>query len=104
VTAFDPDFRTKLRELIIWRRDVRRFREGALPTGTVDRLLALASLAPSVGLSQPWRFVIVTVSRGAAAVRAEFCRCNDAALSSYAGERAQLCARLKRSRGSNLVR
>ena len=22
VTAFDPDFRTKLRELIIWRRDV----------------------------------------------------------------------------------
>lgn len=59
MTAFDPDFRTKLRELIIWRRDVRRFREGALPTGTVDRLLALASLAPSVGLSQPWRFVIV---------------------------------------------
>jgi 5,6-dimethylbenzimidazole synthase len=38
VTAFDPDFRTKLRELIIWRRDVRRFRAGALPTGTVDRL------------------------------------------------------------------
>jgi 5,6-dimethylbenzimidazole synthase len=36
-----------------------------------------------------------TVSRGAAAVRAEFCRCNDAALSSYAGERAQLYARLK---------
>jgi 5,6-dimethylbenzimidazole synthase len=28
-------------------------------------------------------------------VRAEFCRCNDAALSSYAGERAQLYARLK---------
>jgi 5,6-dimethylbenzimidazole synthase len=50
VTAFDSDFRTKLRELIIWRRDVRRFRAGALPTGTVDRLLALASLAPSVGL------------------------------------------------------
>jgi len=35
------------------------------------------------------------MSRGAAAVRAEFCRCNDAALSSYAGERAQLYARLK---------
>ncbi len=34
------------------------------------------------------------MSRGAAAVRAEFCRCNDAALSSYAGERAQLYARL----------
>ena len=35
------------------------------------------------------------MSRGAAAVRAEFCRRNDAPLSSYAGERAQLYARLK---------
>ena len=58
MTAFDPDFRTKLCELIIWRRDVRRFRADALPTGTVDRIVALASLAPS-RLSQPWRFVIV---------------------------------------------
>jgi 5,6-dimethylbenzimidazole synthase len=94
VTAFDPDFRTKLRELIIWRRDARRFRADALPTGTVDRLLALASLAPS-RLSQPGALSSSTMSRGAAAVRAEFCRCNDAALSSYAGERAQLYARLK---------
>jgi 5,6-dimethylbenzimidazole synthase len=81
VTAFDADFRTKLRELIIWRRNVRRFRADALPTGTVDRLLELASLAPSVGLSQPGALSSSTMWRGAA-VRAEFCRCSDAALSS----------------------
>jgi 5,6-dimethylbenzimidazole synthase len=70
VTAFDPDFRTKLRELIIWRRDVRRFRADALPTGTVDRLLALASLAPSVGLSQPWRLGLRTITPRTSSYRA----------------------------------
>ena len=56
---FDDVFRAQLRELLIWRRDVRRFRTEALPPGTVERLIDMACLAPSVGLSQPWRFVIV---------------------------------------------
>jgi 5,6-dimethylbenzimidazole synthase len=56
---FDDAFRVQLRELLIWRRDVRRFRTEALPPGTIERLIDLACLAPSVGLSQPWRFVIV---------------------------------------------
>jgi 5,6-dimethylbenzimidazole synthase len=56
---FDDAFRTKLRDLLIWRRDVRRFRSEPLPPGTLERLIDLACLAPSVGLSQPWRFVIV---------------------------------------------
>jgi 5,6-dimethylbenzimidazole synthase len=56
---FDADFRTRLRDLMIWRRDVRRFRREPLPDGALGRLLQLACLAPSVGLSQPWRFVIV---------------------------------------------
>ena len=56
---FDDTFRARLRELLTWRRDVRRFRRDALPRGTLERLIELACLAPSVGLSQPWRFVIV---------------------------------------------
>ncbi|HEX9489468.1 MAG TPA: nitroreductase family protein, partial [Stellaceae bacterium] len=59
MTAFDPAFRDALRDLIVWRRDVRRFRRDALPPGAIEHLLQLASLAPSVGLSQPWRFVVV---------------------------------------------
>ena len=93
--AFTPAFRKRLRDLIAWRRDVRRFRREALPADTVERLLELASLAPSVGLSQPWRFVLVEDRARRAAVRENFRRCNDAALASYAGERAQRYASLK---------
>ena len=45
--------------LLVWRRDVRRFRRDPLPAGTLEALIELACLAPSVGLSEPWRFVIV---------------------------------------------
>ena len=55
---FDAAFRERLGDLLAWRRDVRRFRPEPLPEGMLDRLLGLACLAPSVGLSQPWRFVI----------------------------------------------
>jgi 5,6-dimethylbenzimidazole synthase len=95
MTAFDPAFRDALRDLIVWRRDVRRFRRDALPLGTIERLLQLASLAPSVGLSQPWRFVVVEDATRRAAVRENFQRCNEAALATYAGERAQRYATLK---------
>ena len=57
--AFDEAFGARLRDLLRWRRDVRRFRRDRLPTGTLENLIELACLAPSVGLSQPWRFVIV---------------------------------------------
>ncbi len=42
--AFDPEFRDRLRDLLTWRRDVRRFRRAPLPAGAVERLLALAAL------------------------------------------------------------
>ena len=95
MTGFDEAFRDGLRELIRWRRDVRRFRRDPLPPGTVERLIELASLAPSVGLSQPWRFVLVEEGARRAAVRANFERSNADALAAYAGERAQRYARLK---------
>src|SRR5579862_356500 len=56
---FDPDFRSRLHELFVWRRDVRRFRPDPIPDEQLDSFLAAACLAPSVGLSQPWRFVVV---------------------------------------------
>jgi 5,6-dimethylbenzimidazole synthase len=95
MTGFDEAFRDELRELIRWRRDVRRFRRDPLPPGTVERLIELASLAPSVGLSQPWRFVLVEEAARRAAVRANFERSNADALAAYAGERAQRYACLK---------
>ena len=95
LTAFDETFRARLRDLFVWRRDVRRFRRDPLPTGTVEALIELACLAPSVGLSQPWRFVIVDDEPTRAAIRQNFAVCNADALAAQSSERAALYARLK---------
>jgi 5,6-dimethylbenzimidazole synthase len=92
---FDDAFRAQLHDLIAWRRDVRRFRREPLPSGTLERLIECACLAPSVGLSQPWRFVIVEDVERRAAIRACFETCNAAALRAQISERAALYARLK---------
>ncbi len=92
---FDDAFRARLVELLTWRRDVRRFRGEALPGGLLEHLLEVAALAPSVGLSQPWRFVLGEDARRRAEVRANFERANAAALAAYEGEAAQVYARLK---------
>lgn len=42
------------------RRDMRHFTAEPLPEGTVERLVAAAHLAPSVGYMQPWRFIRIT--------------------------------------------
>ena len=39
------------------RRDMRHFVPGPLPEGLLDRLIAAAHHAPSVGYMQPWRFL-----------------------------------------------
>jgi 5,6-dimethylbenzimidazole synthase len=92
---FDDAFREQLLQLLAWRRDVRRFRPDPLPHGTLERLIETACLAPSVGLSQPWRFVTVDDPARRAAVREEFRACNAQALASYAGDRAAHYAALK---------
>jgi 5,6-dimethylbenzimidazole synthase len=93
--SFDNAFRARLRDLLVWRRDVRRFRRDALPDGAVETLIELACLAPSVGLSQPWRFVIVENASLRAAIRRNFEACNAEALAAQAPQRASNYARLK---------
>ena len=92
---FPAEFRERLLDLLIWRRDVRRFRRDPLPEGCLDRLLQIAALAPSVGLSQPWRFVIVENPERRAAITANFERANAAALAAQDGADAQHYASLK---------
>jgi 5,6-dimethylbenzimidazole synthase len=93
--AFDHAFRARLHDLLIWRRDVRRFRCDPLPDGAVESLIELACLAPSVGLSQPWRFVIVEDGAVRAAIRKNFVACNAQALAAQTPQRASLYAQLK---------
>jgi 5,6-dimethylbenzimidazole synthase len=94
---FGPEFQAQLEALLVWRRDVRRFRRDALPPGMLERLLGLAELAPSVGLSQPWRFVRVVDPAARALVRGNFSAANAEALADHSGTRAALYARLKLS-------
>ncbi len=61
VPEFDAGFRAKLADLVLWRRDVRKFRPDRLPAGSMDRLLRLACLCSfgraraSPGASCSWR-------------------------------------------------
>jgi hypothetical protein len=42
------------------RRDIRRYRPDSLDPAVLERVLVAGHNAPSVGQSQPWRFVVVT--------------------------------------------
>lgn len=95
IPDFDAGFRAKLADLILWRRDVRKFRRDPLPGASIDRLLRLACLAPSVGLSEPWRFVLVEDPAKRQRMRENFKVANAEALASYNGERATNYAALK---------
>ena len=92
---FDAEFRAEFAELLRWRRDVRRFRADPIPVSLIEKLLALAALAPSVGLSQPWRFILVETPERRAAISENFAHANASALEGYAGERQARYARLK---------
>lgn len=57
--AFPAAQRDALRAVLSARRDVRRFRPAAVTDDLLTRVLAAAHMAPSVGHSQPWRFIVV---------------------------------------------
>jgi 5,6-dimethylbenzimidazole synthase len=92
---FDVAFGAAFRDLVLWRRDVRRFRRDPVDGELILSLIELASCAPSVGHSQPWRFVLVEDTARREAVRASFARANAEALACYQGEVRGRYARLK---------
>jgi len=92
---FDHAFQKQFIDLLLWRRDVRRFRTDAIPQEDIDDLIKEACLAPSVGNCQPWRFVKVNDPERRKSIRDSFERANNEALNDYHGERAKLYASLK---------
>src|SRR5262249_48314869 len=71
--AFPLEDRDAFYRILTARRDIRRFRPDPVSDEVLGRVLAAAHAAPSVGHSQPWRFVLVTdpVTRARAAVLAD---------------------------------
>jgi 5,6-dimethylbenzimidazole synthase len=96
---FDDTFRRQLIDLFKWRRDVRSFLDKPVPQDILDKLIYLTDLAPSVGLSQPWRFIFVNDLARRAAIKANFETCNQMALAAQDKDqdtnRANIYARLK---------
>lgn len=80
----------------IWeRRDVRSgFLPDPLPQELLLRLLNSAHQAPSVGLMQPWRFVVVRSRAIREQVFAAFQDASSAEHKTYTGGRAELYSRL----------
>ena len=92
---FDEQFREHFWELLRWRRDVRRFKPDPLPTELLAQILSSTRFAPSVGLSESWRYVLVTRPDLRTQIREDFETANARALAGYSGEKAGLYARLK---------
>jgi 5,6-dimethylbenzimidazole synthase len=95
-----PDFDGREREAVYRaireRRDVRR---GFLPEPMQDellyKLLEAAHNAPSVGLMQPWRFIVVRDIGVRRAIHKIFLDANQQALGDYEADRQQSYANLK---------
>jgi 5,6-dimethylbenzimidazole synthase len=78
------------------RRDVRSgFLPEPLSEQVLGRLLEAAHHAPSVGLMQPWRFIIIRAMEIRKAVHDIFLRSNRAALDIYEGDRRKKYVSLK---------
>ena len=84
-------------DLMQWRRDVRRFRTDPVEAAVLDRCLCAFGLAPSVGLSEPWRVIRVETPKARAAAIANYRTANAAALAGYTDEKAKLYSQLKLS-------
>lgn len=94
--AFDEVQRNAVYRVIGERRDVRKgYLPEPLPEELMTRLLGAAHNAPSVGLMQPSRFVIIRSLEIRSRVHAAFCEANKLASRLYEGERRDQYAGLK---------
>ncbi|MBO9397711.1 5,6-dimethylbenzimidazole synthase [Shimia sp. R9_2] len=97
MTEFTSDFRDDLTRLMQWRRDVRRFRTDPVDEALLQACLDTFLLAPSVGLSEPWRVLRIESDEARTAALKNFEAANATALAGYDGDRAALYAGLKLS-------
>lgn len=58
--AFPDHVREGFYDVLGARRDIRRYRPDPVEPEILDRVLAAGHMAPSVGHSQPWRFMVVS--------------------------------------------
>jgi len=93
---FSDEQRHGVYRAIYERRDIRsRFVSDPLPDDVLSRILDAAHHAPSVGLMQPWEFIVIGDAGVRRGVREAFDTANRSAADAYSGERRDLYDRLK---------
>ena len=90
----EQDFET-LKNLLIWRRDVRRFQTQDVPQELLDEILDVMHLSPSVGNCQPWRWVCARDKKIRTQIYDHFERINKIACSKMSIARREHYASLK---------
>ena len=93
---YPDEQREAVYRVIAERRDVRQgFRPDPVPADVLGRLLAAAHQAPSVGLSQPWDFIVITDRARREQIAALARRHRDEFAADLPGARARAFDRLK---------
>jgi len=87
---FSEHERAAFYRVIESRHDIHAFRPDPIPEEVLLRMLGAAHHAPSVGLMQPWNFILIHDPATKARVHEVFLRENEAAASNYVGARAEL--------------
>jgi 5,6-dimethylbenzimidazole synthase len=77
------------------RRDVRQFLPQVVGEPVLNRLLAAAHHAGSVGFMQPWSFIVIASTYVKEKVKSTFEHANAVASTVFEGERRELYSRLK---------
>ena len=95
VEEFSAADREVFYRVIERRRDVRAFRPDPIPSETLYRILGAAHHAPSVGLMQPWNFIVIQEADTKARIKGIFLEENEKAAAHYSGPRANLYRSLK---------
>lgn len=118
--AFSEEERAAVYRAIGTRRDVRNeFLPRAIPDDVLLRILEAAHSAPSVGLMQPWNFILIRERATKEAVHGLFAQTNAEAATMFEGERGaryralklegilaaplNICVTCDRSRGGPVV-
>ncbi|CUH82527.1 5,6-dimethylbenzimidazole synthase [Tropicibacter naphthalenivorans] len=94
--VFTETERQSLYDVIFNRRDVRNeFKPDPIDPAALDRVLRAAHAAPSVGLSQPWNFILIRDPARRARIKRAFTRANDEAAAMFPENRRSDYAALK---------
>ena len=94
--VFSEAERTAIYDVIYHARDVRNeFKPDPLDPTVLERMLKAAHAAPSVGLSQPWRFILIRDPARRSKIKQAFERANAEAREMFSDNKKQEYAALK---------